>query len=176
MDNYNEISEVYKKYYSSLIMFALKWVKEENLAKDIVQSVFIKLLEQNKDIKVLDHRAYLYQSVRNSCINEYKRNFGKSDSIEDSQLKNYGYFKDPVEEAEFESYVFRVIEKLPPATKNIFKLNRFEGLSNQEIADKLNLSKRTVELQISNALKLLRQKLFDSEHSDSYSQFLVLLF
>ncbi|MCG8696606.1 MAG: RNA polymerase sigma-70 factor [Bacteroidales bacterium] len=176
MVGYNKISKVYSTYYPSLILFALKWVKEEEIAKDLVQSVFINLLEKPGQEEILNYRAYLYKSVKNQCINYLKKSSGKADELEDSVIKSYGYFNDPMEEAEFESYVFSLINKLPPATQNIFKLNRFEGLSNQEIADKLKISKRTVELQISNALKVLRQKIFDSENPQSdFNQFLLLL-
>jgi len=50
-------------------------------------------------------------------------------------------------------------EKLPPRCREIFELSRLNGLSNQEISDKLGISKRTVELQISNSLKILRKEL-----------------
>ena len=171
------ISKAFKEHYPSLILYAMKWVKDEDIAKDMVQTVFINLLERSDDDIIKDYRAYLFQSVRNQCINNLKKSFAKTDQLEEPQIKEYGYFNDPIEEAEFESYVFNLIDKLPPATKNIFKLNRFEGLSNQEIADKLNISKRTVELQISNALKFLREKLFDQDNQNSiYSQFLFLLF
>ncbi len=176
MSNYDVISRSFKEHYASLLLYAIKWVKDEDIAKDMVQAVFINLLEKSEKTKILDYRAYLFQSVRNQCINYIKKSKGKSDHLEESDIKSYGYFNDPIEEAEFESYVFTLIDKLPPATKNIFKLNRFEGLNNQEIADKLNISKRTVELQISNALKLLREKLFDPKNPKTdYSQFLSLL-
>ena len=173
----NIISKAFKEHYASLILYALKWVKDEDIAKDMVQTVFINLLERTDDGIIKDYRAYLFQSVRNQCINNLKKNSPETGRLEENQTKEFGYFNDPVEEAEFESFVFSLIDKLPPATKNIFKLNRFEGLSNQEIADKLNISKRTVELQISNALKFLREKLFSQDNQNpTYSQFLFLLF
>lgn len=55
--------------------------------------------------------------------------------------------------------IYEIIEKMPVKCRQIFKMNRFEGLKNEEIAQMLNLSKRTVETQISKALKILRNKL-----------------
>ncbi|TKG95596.1 RNA polymerase sigma-70 factor [Puteibacter caeruleilacunae] len=176
MTNYSSISSAFKNHYPSLILYAVKWVKDEDLAKDLVQAVFVKLLEKSERIMIIDYRPYLYKSVRNQCIEHLRKNSPK-DNIEDIDHSTIAYFSDPIEQSEFEAYVFGLIDKLPPATKRIFKLNRFDGLSNQEIADHLQISKRTVELQISNALKLLRKELFkSSDKIHNLSQFLYLLF
>ena len=58
---------------------------------------------------------------------------------------------------ELEKKIYSEIEKLPSQCRRIFKMNRFDGLSNGEIADKLKLSKRTIETQISKALRILRK-------------------
>jgi RNA polymerase sigma-70 factor (ECF subfamily) len=62
-------------------------------------------------------------------------------------------------ESELQQKIKSALEKLPPRTREIFVLSRTKGYSNDEIADMLNLSKRTVETQISNALKVLRVEL-----------------
>jgi RNA polymerase sigma-70 factor (ECF subfamily) len=66
-----------------------------------------------------------------------------------------------INSVELQYKIHEVIEKLPPKCKRIFKMNRLEGIKNDEIALQLNLSKRTVETQISKALKILRTKLSD---------------
>ncbi|MDQ2180452.1 RNA polymerase sigma-70 factor [Marinifilum sp. D714] len=176
MSNFSAISNAFKDHYPSLILYALKWMKNEDLAKDLVQAVFVNLLEKSENKRILDYRTYLFKSVRNECIQYFRKN-SPQNSIEELDQSVLGYFNDPIEQAEFEAYVFSLIDKLPPATKNIFKLNRFEGLSNQQIADQLKISKRTVELQISNALKHLRQELIKSrDKNHNFSQFLYLLF
>ena len=63
--------------------------------------------------------------------------------------------------SELQAVVDKSLEKLPPRCREIFEFSRFQGLKNQEIAEKLGLSKRTVELQVSNALKQLRTDLKD---------------
>jgi len=64
-----------------------------------------------------------------------------------------------IRETELEHQIFLIVDSLPPQCRNIFTLSRVKGLSNGEIAEKLQISKRTVETQISNALKTLRTKL-----------------
>ncbi len=120
MPKQKEISEAFKTHYPSLVLYGVKWVKEQDIAKDIVQSVFTNLLEKSHKLKILDFRAYLFQSVRNSCINYLKRETGKSDELDESKLKGHGYFNDPVEEAEFEAYVFKLIDNLPKADGRSF--------------------------------------------------------
>jgi RNA polymerase sigma-70 factor (ECF subfamily) len=84
-----------------------------------------------------DHHANIYQSQKNS----------------------EAYVDDKLEETELEQKIFSIIQTLPSQCKKIFEMSRFEGVTNQEIADKLELSKRTVETQISKALKVLRTNL-----------------
>ena len=74
-------------------------------------------------------------------------------SLEENSLEN------EVNKTELEHALYRAIDDLPPKCQTIFKMNRFEGLSNNEIAEKLSLSKRTIETQISKALKILRIKM-----------------
>jgi RNA polymerase sigma-70 factor (ECF subfamily) len=172
MPKLSKVEKIYKELYPSLLLYSIKWVNDEDVAKDIVQNVFIKLLDSK--VEILNYKPYLYKSVRNACLNHLKRIDSKSLSLDEVDNYSISYFKDPIEEAEFSAYIFSIISKLPPATQRIFKLNRFEGFSNQEIADKLNISKRTVEIQISNALKLLKKEVYQS--SNFYSNYLFLVF
>jgi RNA polymerase sigma-70 factor (ECF subfamily) len=62
---------------------------------------------------------------------------------------------------ELQNRIYKSVEDMPVQCRRIFKLNRFEGLRNEQIAEKLGISKRTVETQISKALRILRKKLAD---------------
>jgi len=167
----SSLEKQYKELYPALVIFANKYVKDQDTAKDIVQEVFVKLVSQPKTIQ--EFKPYLFRAVKNGSLNHLRLS-SKLISTDAEEPLELTYFDNAIEESEFTAYVYQIIEQLPPATQKIFKMNRFKGMSNQDIADELQLSKRTVELQISNALKFLRQHLKKS--NNTYSQYLSLLF
>ena len=156
---------VFHYYYSGLCAYAERLVSDESIAEDIVQELFVTLWLKCEQIQITSSlKNYLFTSVKNRSLDYLKREQRKSQKlnhfVEETELpENLSslWFA----EAELQPIVEKSLKKLPPRCREIFKLSRFEGLKNQEIADKLGLSKRTVELQVSNALKQLRIDLKD---------------
>ncbi len=150
-------------YYQPLSVFANKLVADIDLAKDIVQEVIVNFYEKHSEIHIhTSLKAHLYQSVRNRCLNHLKREqiirtHHSQIFIENKSQEEV--FNDLLEETELEYQIKQTIDTLPNQCKRIFEMSRFQGKSNQDIADELAISKRTVETQISNALKKLRNKL-----------------
>ncbi|MCU4156181.1 RNA polymerase sigma-70 factor [Carboxylicivirga sp. A043] len=155
--------ELFLKYYAQLVVFARKVVVDDDLARELVQDVIVNFYEKRGEIKIHSSlKAHLYQSVRNRCLNQIKHSQIRRDhhaNIYLSQKNTEAYVDDKLEETELEQKIFSIIQTLPAQCKKIFEMSRFEGVTNQEIADKLELSKRTVETQISKALKVLRTNL-----------------
>ncbi|MCG8697561.1 MAG: RNA polymerase sigma-70 factor [Bacteroidales bacterium] len=155
--------QLFKLYYEQLVLFALKMLGDYDSARELVQDLFVDLYDKRKQINInTSLKSYLYRSTRNRCYNELN-----SKKI---HLKYENYAKQHISDAEESTEnVFNIsemehamqvaINKLPAKCKAIFMMNRFEGLSNSEIAEKLTISKRTVETQISKALKILRVEL-----------------
>ena len=135
-----------------------------DIAREIVQDFFVRLYEKRLSINIdVSVKSYLYRSVYNCCINYLNQR-----NIHQKHIKNFEQEKNleenPEEEmmtVDLQQMIFEIVEQLPARCQRIFKMNRYEGLKNEEIAKKLNLSKRTVETQISKALKILRSKLID---------------
>lgn len=135
-----------------------------DLAREIVQDFFVKLYEKRNSLSIdTSVKSYLYRSVYNSCIN-----FINQKNMQEKHLKNIildrndeENLENEINSVELQYKIFEAIEKLPSKCRRIFKMNRLEGFKNDEIAAQLNLSKRTVETQISKALKILRTKLSD---------------
>lgn len=152
------IESAFKEHYISLVIYASKYLKDYELSRDIVQSVFLKFLEKEKNLKIDNIKTYLFTSVRNSCLDYLKRESLFERKKNDLTLTEAQGFVDLIEVAEFETNLLKFVQELTPSTQRIFKMSRFENLENNQIAEKLNISKRTVELQISNALKSIREK------------------
>lgn len=154
---------LFRENFIALTGFARKYVKDLDTAKEIAHDVFINLWEKRNEIdseKPL--RSYLFASVRNRCLN-YIRDQKKFDRTEDI-TGNPGYSQltednDPVEIMELEERINLAIDSLPDRCREIFVMNRFRDLKYAEIAKKLDISVKTVEAQMSRALKTLKEKL-----------------
>jgi len=137
-------------------------VRDKDAAEDIVQEVFIRFWNKKEDLpKDLDPKAYLFKSVYNAslnCIAEQK----KSTKVEAETLINVEANEKADGEILHQETVEAIrlgLEQLPPACKNVFLLSRNEDLSYKEIADTLDISIKTVEAQMSKALRILRKHL-----------------
>ncbi len=149
---------LFRGYFKALTVFANKVVQDLDLSQDLVQEVFIKLYEKKDELHLRGSlKSFLFQSVRNRCIDHVRSQKAKQSHHEHLiNVSDSSYTNDLVEQTEFEMHVYDSIKSLPEQCQLIFKMNRFDGKKNQEIADELNISKRTVETQISKALKKLR--------------------
>jgi RNA polymerase sigma-70 factor (family 1) len=162
--NLDNFEALFKQYYAPLVVYACKYVPEKDVAREIVQDFFVKLFEKRSALTIdTSLKSYLYRSVYNSCMNYINQR-----NIQEKHIRNIDLERDDEENleneinsVELQNRIFKIIEALPPKCRKIFKMNRLEGMKNEEIAVSLNLSKRTVETQISKALKILRNKLSD---------------
>lgn len=156
---------VFNYYYSGLCAFANQLVEDRAVAEDLVQDLFFKIWVSKSKLEIVTSlKSYLFAAVKNKALNhlkhlKVKEEYGNyiSDKTErERQLQNWEFA-----EPELAELIDKAIQKLPPRCREIFILSRFEGKDNDSIATTLGLSKRTVELQISNALKQLRIELKD---------------
>ena len=154
--------ELFADYYRPLSVFALKYTGDLETAKEIVQELFVHLYQTRLTLFVSSSlKSYLFQAVRNRCLNHIKQNQTRRKHLDEYQAEQDHSvdMEARIRETELEHQIFLIVDSLPPQCRNIFTLSRVKGLSNGEIAEKLQISKRTVETQISNALKTLRTKL-----------------
>lgn len=154
--------KLYDEYYSSLCLFANKYLQDLDLSRSLVQELFVDLWLKREKITVQSSiKAYLFKAVRNKSI-DYLRESKKNVRLSDISESNfYSPFEDKIEEAELNNRINQSILELPEKCREIFLLCRFEGLKYSQIASKLNISVKTVEMQMGIALKKLRSKLSD---------------
>ena len=151
---------VFHYYYSGLCAYVEKITGVEEVAEDIVQDLFVTLWIKHDSIEITKSlKDYLFTSVKNRAYDFLKhecRKKGKSDELLRTCAECENLSLNWFVESELEEIINSSLNKLPPRCREIIQLSRFDGLKNHEIAEKFGISKRTVELQISNALKHLR--------------------
>lgn len=154
---------LFKTYYTELVFHANRYLYDFDIAREIVQDLFVHIYEKRHQLDItLSLKAYLYRATQNRCINFIQSQKTKdkyAQYVKDQPVQSENSIEKDIELNQLESALYNAIGELPPKCRMIFKMNRFDGLTNSEIADRLELSKRTVETQITRALKFLREKL-----------------
>ena len=160
-----EFEKFFKEKYRGFCLLACKYVKDIEIAEEVVQDVLVKLWEKREQLKINGSiLAYINISVKNSCLNYIKHNniVHTYEKIETQRLSwDTSETEEEMQDLELETAVLNAIAEVPPQRQKIFSMSRVEGLKYQEIADKLGLSIKTVEAQMGSALKQLRVKLKD---------------
>lgn len=136
----------------------MHYIHDMDLIEDIVQDCFVELWERMNDEKnVSSVKSYLYMMVRNRCLDTLKKDNQIDYNVSPSDLA--GVIQD--EEAEgrslIEARLWTAIDSLPEKCREVFLLSKRDGLKYKEIADKLNISIKTVENQVAKAMKVLKE-------------------
>jgi RNA polymerase sigma-70 factor (ECF subfamily) len=157
--------ELFRAYFSHLCSFAQKYVHDIDESKDIVHLVFIGLWQKREEVDTpTSLKSYLFTAVHNRCLNyirDRKKLVQFDAPIHESDFGEYLQTHDHLESSETEDRINRALDDLPEKCREIFVLNRFENMKYREIAERLNISVKTVETQMSRALKALRTSLSD---------------
>lgn len=154
---------LFRSHFAGMCYFAQKYVKDFETAREITQSAFISLWEKRETIDMgKPFKSYLTTIIYNKCTN-YLRDNRKFDqnilNIENLlEIPEYDG-ADSLVENELKLKIDLSIAELPEKCREIFILSRYENLKYQEIADKLEISVKTVETQMSKALQHMRIRL-----------------
>jgi RNA polymerase sigma-70 factor, ECF subfamily len=155
--------ELFNYYYPRLYNFSIKFLKLEDGIDDILQEAFIRIWENRKNIHSSNtFNSYIFTITKNLLLNELRSRLNNN-KIKDkifklSVSKEYTIIQD-IEYNDLTEKVDQIIEIMPSKTKTVYELSRKEGLSNKEIAKKLEISPKTVEYHISQSIKFLKDKL-----------------
>lgn len=155
------LSIIYKKYWQPLYISAFNILKDKQVCEDIIQELFIKLWNNRHEIEItISLKAYLYASIRYGVYRQIRLGAVRTE-IYDNLLERlhspaaYGN----IEYKELIVQVNTVVNKLPEKCKEVYKLSREEHLSHKQIAERLNISTKTVENHLTKALHHLRTSL-----------------
>jgi RNA polymerase sigma factor (sigma-70 family) len=165
-DDRKAFDELYSQIWKQLYVKAYSKLKNEDLAKDIIQEIFIDFWNKRHHRVIKNVLAYLSQAVKYKVLDEFRKeryDFVEIDSFVE-KIEEKDYADSQLIGKEFFDTVKHWIDTLPTKRKEIFRLKYLEGLSNKEIAAKLDISPKTVQNQDLNSSpelkKLLRQALF----------------
>lgn len=154
---------LFKQYFSVLCQFARKYVRDLDTSKEIVHDCFVSFWDKRESIDLSKPvKTYLFTSVHNRCLNYIRNNKKFDQNVENFELLDLSHHhvaSDSLVEQEVSSQIHNAIESLPEKCKEIFKMSRFEDMKYKDIAEKLNLSVKTVEAQMSKALQVMRTSL-----------------
>lgn len=155
--------EAFKSNFKALHAYAYTMLQDEDMAEEIVQTVFLKLWENRDRITIhTSLRAYLYKSVYHESLNHLKREKVQRKYMEEAMIDYKQRQTDEVTaDGELRRQLQLALRQLPEKCRTVFQLSRFEQLRYQEIADRLGISPKTVEAHMGKALKLLRLRLAD---------------
>lgn len=152
--------QLFDRYYEKLVITSLQITKDSNIAKDAAQEVFLALWKNRTSINIQQSLpAYLKRGVVNRSLNVIKsRKRHAGDTVPEAIILPTPSKADRmIEFDELQEFVHSAIDKLPNRCREVFVLCRFEGYSHKEIAAQLNISTKTVENQMTKALKVLRK-------------------
>jgi RNA polymerase sigma-70 factor (ECF subfamily) len=161
--NLQSFESLFRQYYQMLCSYAYRFVNDSDTAEEIVQDLFYKLWEKREELQINSSvKSYLFSAVHNRCLkyiehrnveNKYRDYYLLRESEIDSEPQHGS------EVHEMQEIIDSTLDSLPDRCSRIFRLNRFDGLKYQEIAQKLSISVKTVEANMGKALKMLRKNL-----------------
>ena len=162
--NIKAFEQIFRDLYAPLCVYANKFIDDKDKSEELVQDTFYNLWKNREALNIrISLKSYLYKSVQNACLLMIQH-----DKVKEKyrtyviNSRNTGGEKTPdklLEEKELDKSIQDTMKKLPERCREIFYLNRYEGLKYREIAEKLSISQKTVEANISKALKILRKNL-----------------
>lgn len=157
----NAFKLLFEKYYPLFISFAKRLLKDEVYAEDLIQNVFMRVwvgrdnLDEGKNF-----RNYLLVSVRNEIFQHFRHVFQTEINGQHLEIIDDGVnLETELSAKELEQRISVIVSRMPHRRREVFNLSRYDKLSNQEIAQQLGISIRTVEKHIENALSDIRKNI-----------------
>lgn len=150
-----EFEVQFRRLYLPLGMYALRIVGDADDAEDVVEEAFIRIWQKiDKGMEVDNFHSFIYTAVRNECISFLRKKEDMADIDEVQEIDD-----SVVDTSERDARIWKAIDGLPEKCREIFLMSKRDGLSNEEIAEELGISIKTVKNQMTKAFSRLREDL-----------------
>lgn len=153
--------DLFRTYFKALSLYASSIIYSSEDGEEIVQDLFFQVWEKRLQLNITSSlKSYLYRSVRNRCLNFIKHQKVREKHRQEAIHEFNEAVRETSDEApELAEKIQKAIATLPNRCREVFELSRFEGLKYREIAEVMEISPKTVEVQMGKALKTLRKEL-----------------
>lgn len=164
MDEKRAFATIYNQLWSKLYAVAYNYVRDKEIAQEIVQEVYVRLWVRRECLsEINDIHAFLMRMLQNYIYDYFDKLAVAGRYIQNNQWQDATpESEDALHQLEYTetfTLINKAVDTLPDTTKVVFQLSRFEHCSNEEIANRLNLSVKAVEYHITRSLKFLRVRL-----------------
>ncbi len=155
---------LFRQYYAKLCMYSNSIVKDMDAAEEIVQDFFYNYWKNRESMTFrISLKSYMYRAIRNNSLKylehlNIRRRYAEQQMTGATETKQFS-LSDELDAKELERIIQETLKELPGRSAEIFKMNRFDGMKYHEIAQKLSISVKTVEANMSKALQIFRNKL-----------------
>lgn len=151
---------VYDRYWKHLLSIAYNHLKDSAKAEEVVQEVFLDLWARREKLAIENLRAYLAGAIRFSVFKSIYREKRRRELLNSQgQLSETVFNENRIDLRILQDIIEGLVDELPKQCKLVFKKSRYENKANKEIAKELNISEKSVEANITRALKTLRHGL-----------------
>lgn len=159
-DDQRAFTEIYQRYWKRMLMIAWNHSKDHSISKDMVHEVFLSLWERRHSVDIHDLPAFLATSIKFSVFKYYEKEHRRS-ALARQHYSESLYTEDEkkLDAVFLQEYVNGIVEEMPEKCRLVFKFSRENGLKNAEIAQKIAVTEKAVEANLTRALKILRNEL-----------------